>query len=111
MHVNNISSTDTSMLVGTILGSNPGSTSTLYTGIPTGGCTLPNMGFPNVGAYQGHKLQGVNLNPFGQPKTCLGSTSRGNSTPWNGNIPSGGNGHWNMNTNWRNYPQMSGNVP
>ena len=47
------------------------------------------MSFPYGRAYQGQNLQGVNLNPFGQPNTCLGFASRGNSTPWNGNIPSG----------------------
>ena len=110
MHVNNISLTITSMPVGIVLGSNPGSTSTSYTGIPTGGCTLPNMGFPYGGDHQGQNLQGFNLNPFGKPNTCLGSTSRGKSTPWTSNIPSGGNGPWNMNTNWINHLQMSGNV-
>ena len=109
--INIISSTNTSVLVGTVTGSNPGSTSTSYIGIPTGGCPLPNMGFPYDGAHQGQKLQGFNLNHFFQLNTCLGSTSRGNSTPWNGNIPSGGNGPWNMNTNWSNHLQMSGNVP
>ena len=79
------------MSIGTILDSNPGSRSTSYIGVPIGGRTLPNMGFPYGGAYQGQNLQGVNLNPFVQPNTCLGSTSRGNSTPWNGNIPIGGN--------------------
>ena len=57
------------------------------------------MGFPYGRDYLGQNLQGFNLNPFGQPNACLGSTSRGNSTPWNGNISSGGNGPWNMNTN------------
>ena len=109
--INNISSTNTLVLVGTVSGSNPGNTSTSYMCIPTGGCTLPNMGFPYGGDYQGQNLQAVNVNPFGQPNTCLGSTSRWKSTPWNGNIPSGGNGPWNMNTNWRNHPQMSGNAP
>ena len=107
----NISSTSTSVLVGTVLGSNPGSTSTSYIGIPTTRCTLPNMGFPYGGVNKGKKLQGVNLNPFSQTNPCLGSTSRGNPTLWNGNIPRGENGPWNVNTNWRNHPQMSGNVP
>ena len=89
MHVNNVSSTNTFVPVGTVTGSNPISTSTSYTGIPIGGRTLTNMGFPYSGAYQGQNLEGVNLNPFGQPNTCLGSTYRGNSTSWNGNIPSG----------------------
>ena len=75
VHVYNISSTITSVPVGTVLGSNPGSTSTSYIGIPTGGCTLPNLGFPYGGAYQGQNLQGVNLNPFGQPNTCIGLTT------------------------------------
>ena len=53
MHPINISSTSTSVPVGTVPGSNPGSGSTSYTGIPTGGCTLPNMGFPYGGVNQG----------------------------------------------------------
>ena len=73
VHVNNIISTNTSVPVGTVLGPNPGSTSTSYTCIPTRGCTLPNMGFPYGRAYQGQNSQGVNLNPFCQPNTCLGS--------------------------------------
>ena len=79
VHVNNISSTNTSMPIGIVPGSNPRSTSTSYRGIPIRGCTFPNMGFPYGGAYQGKKLQGVILNAFFQPNTCLGSTYRGNS--------------------------------
>ena len=109
--VNNISSTSTSVPVCTVPGSNPRIISTSYTCIPNGGCTFPNMGFPYGGPYQGQNLQGVNLNPFRQYNTSLGSTSRGNSTSWNGNIPSGGNGPWNINTNWSHHPQMGGNVP
>ena len=71
--VNNISSTSTSVPVGIVLGSNPRITSTSYTSIPIGGCTLPNIGFPYGGAYQGQNLQGVNLNPFRQYNTSLGS--------------------------------------
>ena len=79
--VDSISSTNTSFSVGRVLGSNPGSTSTSYTSIPTRGCTLTKMGFPYGGAHKGQKLQGVNLNIFGQHNTCLCSTSIGNSTP------------------------------
>ena len=107
----NIISTSTSVPVAIVLGSNPGSTSTSYTSIPNVGCTLPNMGFPYGGVNQGQNLKGVNLNPLSQTNPCLGSTSGGNPTLWNGNIPSGGNGPWNMNTNWRNHSKMSGNVP
>ena len=106
----NISSTITYLPIGTVPSSNPGGTSTSYTSIPTTGCTLPNMCFPYGGVNQGQNSQGVNLSPFIQTNPCLGSTSGGNPTLWNGNIPSGGNGPWNMNTNWRNHPQMSGNV-
>ena len=91
--INNISSTNTLVLVGTVLGSNPGSTSTSYTCIPIGGCTLPNMGFPYGGVNQGQNIQGINLNSFSQ------TNPGGNPTLWNGNIPSGGNGPCNMNTN------------
>ena len=75
VHVNNISSTRTSIPVRTIPGSNPRSTSTSYTGIPSGGCTLPNLGFPFGGAHQGKNMQGINFNPFVQPNTYLCSTS------------------------------------
>ena len=68
------------------------------------------MVFPYGGAHQGQSLQGIILNHFGQPTTCLGYTSRGSSTPWNGNIPTGGNGPLNMNSNWSNHLQMSGNA-
>ena len=68
------------------------------------------MGFPYGGAYLGQKLEGFNLNPSGQPNAFLGSTSRGISIPWNVNIPSGGNGPWNMNTNWSYHSQISGNA-
>ena len=51
------------------------------------------------------------MNPFALPNTYLGSNSRGNPTPWNGNIPCGNNGSCNMNANWINPPNMGGNVP
>ena len=102
--VNNICSTSTLVSVGIVPGSNPGSTSTSYTCIPTGGCTLPNMGFPYGGAHEGKNIQVINLNPFVLPNTFLGCNFRGNPTPWNGNIPGGNNGSWNMISNWSNHP-------
>ena len=81
-----IKKSNTLVPVGIVLGSNPGSTSTSYTSIPTRGCTLPNMGFPYGGAHQGQDIQVINLNPFGLPNTYLGSNSKGNLTPWNGKI-------------------------
>ena len=75
MNAINISSTSTYVPIGTVPSSNLGGTSTSYTSIPTTGCTLPNMGFPYGGVNQGQNSQGVNLNPFIQTNSCLGSTS------------------------------------
>ena len=74
MPYTSIISTITLVLVGIVLGSNPRRTSTLSIVIPTGGCALPNIGFPYGGAYQGQNIQVFNVNPFGLPNTCLGSS-------------------------------------
>ena len=49
-------------------------------------------------------------NPLGTHNSCLGSTSGGNTLPWNVNIPGRNNTSWNKNANW-NYPSpMGGNA-
>ena len=51
------------------------------------------------------------LNPLGTPNSCLGSTSRVNTLPWDVDIHGGNNASQNTNDNW-NYPSsMGGNAP